>query len=213
MAESDVPDIRRARPEDMPAVAEIYLAAFQDSVRDLGLEGIRPRAIADIMGICLAAEPEGFLVADVEGQPAGYVVCPSAVRRIRAAGVRRLPGILWRWLTGRYGVGLGAALRLAREKLMFWRHADLPEADVPARVLSLAVHPRGQGRGLGKALFSAALEYLRGQDARRVRLEVRPDNEVARHIYEKAGFRSVGQAHDTRAPWEVMVLDLEDTGG
>jgi len=105
------------------------------------------------------------------------------------------------------------ALRLAREKLMFWRHADLPGADCPARILSLAVHPRGQGRGLGKALMAAALAYLGAQGATCVRLEVRPDNAPARHIYEKTGFRSVGQVHDTRGPWEVMILELGSPDG
>lgn len=213
MATSDGPRIRCAQPEDMEAVARIYLAAFPDSVRDLGLEGVRPQAVADVMGMALAAEPEGFLVADVEAEPAGYVICPADVRRIRGTALRRLPILVWRWLTGRYGVGLGPALRLVREKLMFWRHAELPEANVPARVLSIAVYPRGQGRGVGTALFAAALEYLRGQCATRVRLEVRPDNEVARHIYERAGFRGVGRVHDTRGAWEVMVLELVDTGG
>ena len=213
MAEGDRFAIRQAGPEDMAAVAEIYLGAFQDSVRDLELEGIRPVAIADVMSICLAAEPKGFLIAAVEGEPTGYVIGSGNIRRVRSAGLQRLPTILWRWLTGRYGVGLGPAVRLAREKLLFWRHAEVPEADCPARVLSLAVHPRGQGQGVGKALFAASLDYLREHDVERVRLEVRPGNEVARQMYRNAGFRSVGQVHDTRGPWEIMVLKLEDNNG
>ncbi len=213
MAEDDGPAIRPARPQDMADVAGIYLAAFPESLRDLGLEGIRPAAVGDVMALCLDAEPEGFLIAEIAGRPAGYVICPSDAGRIRRAGLRHLPALAWRWITGRYGLGLRVALRLAREKLMFWRHADLPGADCPARILSLAVHPRGQGRGLGKGLMAAALEYLRAQGATCVRLEVRPGNPAARHIYEKIGFREVGQVHDTRGAWDVMVLELGSRDG
>lgn len=213
MAADAAPQVRQATTDDMPAVAEVYLSAFPDSLRDLGLQGVRPGAVADVMAICLAAEPEGFLVATIDGSLAGYVICPADVGRMRGAGLRRMPGIAWRWLTGRYGVGLRAVIRLAREKLMFWGHADLPGADCPARILSIAVHPRGQGHGLGTALMAAALDYLRGRGASCVRLEVRPDNAAAHHIYEKLGFRDVGQVHDTRGPWDVMLLELGSPDG
>lgn len=208
MAADAEPVLRPATAADMPAVAEVYLAAFPDSLRHLGLQGVRPPAVADIMAICLAAEPAGFLVATIDGAVAGYVICPTDAGRIRGAGLRRLPALAWRWLTGRYGVGLRAVVRLAREKLMFWGHADLPGAECPARILSIAVHPRGQGHGLGKTLMAAALAYLRSRGASCVRLEVRPDNAAARHIYEKLGFRAVGQVYDTRGPWDVMLLEL-----
>ncbi|HDP89400.1 MAG TPA: GNAT family N-acetyltransferase [Thioalkalivibrio sp.] len=213
MGEHDGPMIRRAGARDVADVAGIYLAAFPDSLRDLGLEGIRPVAVRDIMAVCLDAEPEGFLVADVDGRPAGYVICASDAGRIRRAGLGHLPAILWRWVRGRYAIGLRAALRLAREKLMSWRHPDLPGADCPARFVSLAVHPRGQGHGLGRALFEAALDYLRAKGHTRIRLEVRPHNAAARRIYETNGFRSVGQVHDTRGPWEVMMLELGSSNG
>lgn len=201
--------VRQAEPDDMRAVATIYLAAFEESVRDLGLERMQPAAVADIMDISRVAEPAGFFIAELGNEAAGYAISSSDVSRIRRIGLPRLPALLWRWVTGRYDVALSSAIRLVREKLLFWRHAKLPGTDCPARLLSLAVHPRAQGHGLGGALFSAALDHLRDVGVPRVRLEVRPDNDVARHIYEKAGFHSVGQVHDTRGPWDVMILHLE----
>ncbi|MGD9494776.1 MAG: GNAT family N-acetyltransferase [Armatimonadota bacterium] len=200
--------VRPARRADLRSAAEIYLAAFPDSVRELGLKGIRPAAVADVFGIAFAAEREAFLMADVGASPIGYVVCSSDVARLRWATLPILPGLVRRWLMGRYGVGLRAVLRLVRDKQVFSRHPDPPGAGCPARVLSLAVHPRGQGHGLGKALMAAALDYLRGRGATCVRLEVRPDNAAARHIYESLGFRDVGRVQDTRGPWDVMLLEL-----
>jgi RimJ/RimL family protein N-acetyltransferase len=42
----------------------------------------------------------------------------------------------------------------------------------------------------------------------KVRLEVRPWNSSARHVYEKAGFEYVGQMSDSQGEWLVMVKDM-----
>jgi len=149
-------------------------------------------------------------VVEVDGRVAGYAICPTRSGRIWRTGLLRghLWCMFWHWITGRYGIGPGPIARLTHEKLLFWRHSDLPEADCGARILSLAVHPDAQGMGLGKLLMNAGLDHLRERGAARVRLEVRPDNAPAHHIYEKLGFRSVGVVHDTRGAWDVMILDL-----
>jgi hypothetical protein len=46
-----------------------------------------------------------------------------------------------------------------------------------------------RGRGLGRALVLKALHGFFHNGARRARLEVTADNEVAVHLYEKLGFR------------------------
>ena len=196
----------------MLGVAEVYLAAFPDSLADLNIPGLRPLAVADIMAICQRAEPAAFMVAEEDDRILGYAICPVHSDRIwRTALVRgHVACMTWHWLTGRYGVGLRAALRLGHEKLLFWQHDVLPEIDCAARILSIAVHPDAQGRGLGKLLMNQGLGYLREQGVSCIRLEVRPDNAPARHIYEKLGFRLVGVVHDTRGPWDVMILDPAD---
>lgn len=213
MSEPVEPTVRQATCADMMGVADVYLAAFPESLEDLGIPGVRPLAVADIMTICQRAEPAAFTVAEGGGSIIGYAICPARSDRIwRTAIIRgHVSCMFWHWLTGRYGVGLRAAVRLSHEKLLFWRHGALPEADCAARILSLAVHPDAQGMGLGKLLTNAGLDYLREQGASRIRLEVRPDNAPAHHIYEKLGFRVVGTVSDTRGPWDVMVLDMPRT--
>ncbi len=197
----------------MLAVAHVYLAAFPETLVDLNIAGLRPLAVADIMAICQRADPDGFLLAEVDERVVGYAICPTDTGRIWRTGLLRghLWCMFWHWITGRYGIGLGSTTRLMQEKLLFWRHSGMPEADCVARVLSLAVHPDAQGMGLGKLLMTAGLDYLRERGTQRIRLEVRPDNASAHHIYEKLGFRVVGQVSDTRGPWDVMILDLTHT--
>jgi GNAT superfamily N-acetyltransferase len=58
--------------------------------------------------------------------------------------------------------------------------------------LSMAVHESHRGRGVGTLLLMALLARARAAGIERVSLSVEPDN-VARHLYEHAGFEPVGR--------------------
>lgn len=62
-----------------------------------------------------------------------------------------------------------------------------------AELLTLAVHPRMQGRGIGGALVAAFLARAGARGARRAFLEVAEDNAAARALYARAGFAPVGR--------------------
>ncbi|MCC5811574.1 MAG: ribosomal protein S18-alanine N-acetyltransferase [Ectothiorhodospiraceae bacterium] len=61
-----------------------------------------------------------------------------------------------------------------------------------AHVLNLCVHPDQQGRGLGAQLLEYGLSAASRLGAEMVFLEVRPSNQVAVRLYERAGFGEVG---------------------
>ncbi|MBI4542165.1 MAG: ribosomal protein S18-alanine N-acetyltransferase [Gemmatimonadetes bacterium] len=79
-------------------------------------------------------------------------------------------------------------------------------------ILNLAVQPRARGRGVGSALLEAMLDWLRGQGASCVFLEVRPSNHAAIELYRRAGFSPLGVRDGYyRRPREdalTMVLEL-----
>lgn len=54
---------------------------------------------------------------------------------------------------------------------------------------SIAVAAASGRKGLGRALLEAAEREAAQHGARRVRLEARPDNEAARALYARAGYR------------------------
>ena len=189
-------------------MAHVYLAAFPDSIRHFFADRPpQPQAVADMLLVPLLAEPGCGWVAEAHGSVVGYCLAP--------AHVSRLPGVLWRghlsrmlgrWLAGAYGVGLPAAARLARNSLTLSRRDP---HHVEAHILSLAVHPDWQGRGLGRELLQRSLESLERRGARRVRLEVRPDNAAATRLYEKLGFVAVGRTHDSQGEWSIMIREGE----
>jgi len=84
-----------------------------------------------------------------------------------------------------------------------------------AEILSVAVASARRGRGLARALLNLHLRRLAGLGAGAVFLEVDEDNEPARRLYQRAGFREVGrrpgyyqQGRDHAATALVLRRDL-----
>jgi [ribosomal protein S18]-alanine N-acetyltransferase len=62
-----------------------------------------------------------------------------------------------------------------------------------AEILSVAIAPGRRGRGLSRPLLDFHLRRLAGRGVRAVLLEVDEQNEPARRLYGRAGFREVGR--------------------
>lgn len=81
----------------------------------------------------------------------------------------------------------GAAIGYALATFGF----DLEFAGVDAFLTELYVTPDQRGHGVGSRLLLAMLDVLRARGAGAVHLMVRPENETARALYERAGFETV----------------------
>ncbi|WP_170135456.1 GNAT family N-acetyltransferase [Nannocystis exedens] len=87
----------------------------------------------------------------------------------------------------------------------------LREWNRSAELSALFVAPASRGRGLGRALLAAALEFARGARVRCLGLETQNTNAPAIRFYRRAGFRFCG-AHTalydpaTVAPEEIAVF-------
>ena len=84
-----------------------------------------------------------------------------------------------------------------------------------AEILSVAVATSQRGRGLARSLLKLHLRRLAGLGVKAVFLEVDEDNEPARRLYARAGFREVGrrpgyytQGRDHAATALVLRRDL-----
>lgn len=82
-------------------------------------------------------------------------------------------------------------------------------------LLNLTVAPRQQGEGWGRVMLDALALWARGQGAQWLWLEVRVSNTRAQRIYERHGYRRVGErksyypaAHGRREDAVVMSLKL-----
>ena len=83
-----------------------------------------------------------------------------------------------------------------------------------AHILNVCIAPERQGRGHGRRLLRALLDYARGNGAARVFLEVRPSNPHAIALYHDEGFNEIGRrpryypSHDGREDALVMAMEL-----
>ncbi len=202
---------RTAERSDLPGVAEVFAAAFPESVRHVA--GATPAAavLAEIFALARTAEPGSLMVAEADGRIAGYVLAPAHMARLQRAVLwsgswLRLAG---HWLAGRFGPRWRVLRLTLAGKLAFLRFSRQFQS-CEARILSIAVHPDFQGRGLGRLLLEAGLAHLAAARVPCVRLEVRPDNAPARHLYEQYGFVALGTYEDPQGPWLVMLKPGEE---
>jgi ribosomal protein S18 acetylase RimI-like enzyme len=59
------------------------------------------------------------------------------------------------------------------------------------QIPNIAVALKAQGKGIGTALIHAAIDYLRDRGMTHVRIETLEQNEAAKHLYPKLGFREI----------------------
>ncbi|MGQ9837148.1 MAG: ribosomal protein S18-alanine N-acetyltransferase [Cyanobacteriota bacterium] len=70
---------------------------------------------------------------------------------------------------------------------ILWRIED------EAHIISLAVHPAHQRRGLGRTLLVELLNQARDWGCVWATLEVKASNQAALHLYESVGFQKLGE--------------------
>lgn len=83
-----------------------------------------------------------------------------------------------------------------------------------AHILNLCIRPDWQGKGLGRVLLDRLLAVAREHHAETIFLEVRPSNQAAIKLYQRAGFTEAGvrknyyPAANGRENAIVLALDL-----
>ena len=95
-----------------------------------------------------------------------------------------------------------------------WAKADAGDPTL-VHLFQVWVAPEARGHGVAAALLDAALAWARARKARAVQLGVVCGNEAALRLYERAGFRAVGEPEPQRPGSsrmeQRMQLDLAAT--
>jgi ribosomal protein S18 acetylase RimI-like enzyme len=144
-------EFRPARHDDLAGIASVFAAAFPESIAHYFDTPPAPLVVAEPFSLCLESEPDALYVADAgSGKIAGYIFAPAQTGRLPWVALKR--GIafrwVWRWLSGQYRVGMAPIRALTLNKLDFLTSARQPDVKAEARILSIAVHPDHQGKGL-----------------------------------------------------------------
>lgn len=205
------------KPADAEEIADIFVSAFPETVsvfyKASSPTGPYPAglytALKDIFNFYIKKEPGGAFAARVEGKIIGYVLAPLDAGKLKHKFIssKEVFSVLKNFMTGKYNLKFSSLLRIFIDKIAFIFHGAKTGPDIPARILSVAVNPSFQGKGIGKKLTEIGIESLKKRGADKIRLEVRPDNKPAVAVYEKLGFKKVNEYKDTRGVWLVMVKD------
>lgn len=127
------------------------------------------------MTIRLARTDDAPAILALEAQFPGDRLSPQSVRRLLRSASARV------WVAEHGGEVLGNLVLLVPQRT---RHA---------RIYSVVVAPQARGRGLAAALLAAAETEARALGRLRMTLEVRADNEAARALYTRCGYRCVAR--------------------
>ncbi|GAA2021443.1 ribosomal protein S18-alanine N-acetyltransferase [Terrabacter terrae] len=85
-------------------------------------------------------------------------------------------------------------------------YAGLDVAGDVADVMTIAVAPAHQGRGLGRLLLAELVRRATERAVDAVLLEVRADNDAARRLYDRAGFEVISVRRRYYQPGDVDAL-------
>ncbi len=174
--------LRAASVGDVASMAALHASCIAEGF----LVALGPRFLRLLYGRVVASSGSFAFVADGPTGAIGFVACTTDTRA------------LYREFLRRDGVGAGAAafpraMRSPRRLWETWRYGGRGEHDASgAELLALAVAPEARGRGMGRALVTAAVDEFRRREVESARVVTATGNDAALRCYEAAGFRRVG---------------------
>ncbi len=175
--------VRKASPADSAAIAAMHLEAIPTGQ----LSSMGPGFVTAFYHTLLDSGDGFAFVAEQDGHPVGYATGIVHWRRFYRTFVRRN----WRLAAGTLLRRLFSVERLRKltETTRYAAAASLPEAEL----LSIALRPQARGAGTGDALVRAVLEEFARREVTQVRVTTASDNVPAVRLYERAGFRLLGE--------------------
>lgn len=185
-------EIRPLGAGDLPEIAEIHMLAFPNAAMTaLGKEAVRRYYQWQLDG------PHDLYatVALLDGQTAGFSFAGhfrghliGYLRRNRAYLAFHTLRRPWLLANPLFRDRLGYGLTTLRRKL--GKPVPRRSAAEPRRfgILSVAVNPPFQGRGVGQALMEDAEREARRLGVSRMSLTVHPENEQAVRFYQRQGW-------------------------
>jgi ribosomal-protein-alanine N-acetyltransferase len=93
-----------------------------------------------------------------------------------------------------------------KEHLVGFHYSVSGSDDDTAHLVRITIHPDAQRRGVGSALMEHAMQTYRKLGISNVTLNTQLDNVASHHLYEKYGFRRLGE----RIPLWLMEIGIKE---
>jgi ribosomal protein S18 acetylase RimI-like enzyme len=189
--------IREARPDELAAVGDVRVAAYQAS----GF--LNPEYASELRA--LGAQGDGTVLVAVPDDGPAHGTAGGSTAGGSTAGGSTAGGST----AGRADAGPG--LIAGTIMLVTWPLAgELVGGPDEAEIRALAVAPGVQQGGVGTRLLRTALSWAELAGARRVVLSTQPQMRAARRLYERTGFRRLPDRDWSPRPgFQLLAYSLE----
>jgi len=197
-----------AQSRHIDIVADIFCMAFEESIAFFTpITQEVKEAIKDLFHLLHQVFGQGFFVAVENEEVCGYVIMANDIKKLWIYAVTSgfFKNAIKAVVSGKYGLNLSTLYKVVKNKLLYLRFEITTEPS--AQVLSIAVHPKHWGKGIGQKLLSKGIRHIEDLGINKIKLEVRPNNISALKIYEKYGFRTVGETKDLQGKWLIMMRE------
>jgi len=166
-------------------------------------------------------EPESSFVAEVEGKVVGYLLgCLDTLRQREIFAEKIRPGIIRKSLLSSFffrGRNWQYLLRVIRSWMRGEFRGSMKKflVEYPAHLHTNIAPAEFRGRGIGKALIQAYLDYLRERRSKGVHLVTTSMNHAALKLYYGMGFKDLSRSrltcydHIIAEPLEKIVMGLK----
>lgn len=201
------PRIRPARMEDLPALYQVCVQTGDGGADATGRFSDPAWLGHRFVGPYVALEPGFSWTLEDEAGPCGYVLgTADSLNFSQHFESDWYPRVAADLDSIRRAVPIAPSdLELEQRRWFEDRRWEFPQPleEFPAH-LHIDLLPRAQGRGFGVRLVGTLLDAMRAARVTGVHLVMHPDNDRARHFYQKLGFRT----HTRSREAEVLVRDL-----
>jgi ribosomal protein S18 acetylase RimI-like enzyme len=162
--------IEPLRPEWVPAVAQIHMDALPDDfLPGLGYDFLKQVFYPAVLK---CAHTRVFVTIEVD-QPLGFVIVAQDSARLFSEIVRNN---LWEFIKIGISSSLSSFTQLKKNLQIFASSLKKDEADPYGEIYEIAVRPDQQGRGMGKMLVQASIDYLKANGRAGISIKTRKDN-------------------------------------
>lgn len=142
-------------------------------------------------------EPESSLVAEVDGVAVGYLLgCLDTDKQEKIFHQNIQSSLLRQTLTSPFFLH-AKNWRYIRRVVRSWRRGEFNDpmkqviAEYPAHLHTNIAPPEFRGKGMGKSLMAAYLEFLRAHQVKGVHLVTTSKNKMALSLYYRTGFKKL----------------------
>ena len=197
-----------AQSQHNDKVVEIFCSAFENSITFFTPITQKVKtAIKDVFCLLHRVFGQGFFVAVENGEVCGYIIMADDIKRLWLQAITSgfLKKAIMSTVSGKYGLTLSTLYKIVKNKLLYFRFEMTTQSS--AQVLSIAVHPEHQAKGIGQKLLSKGIRHIEALGIKKIKLEVRPNNISAVKIYEKYGFCTIGETQDLQGKWLIMMRE------